>query len=277
MRDSSPVEWPGGARTAVAFTFDFDAEEVWIAEHPENANRPGVLSQGTYGARVAVPEILALLERHRLQATFFVPGRVAESHPSRVEAIVAAGHELGLHGYTHRSPADMPREQEESELVRSIEILSGFGSSPRGYRSPAWEFSPNTVEMLAAHGLDYSSNFMDDIRPYRHEPSGLVELPVAWLLDDAAHFWFAPDSWTKAIETTAHVEAIWREELEGLRRLGGASCVFTMHPQVIGRPSRLMMLERLIEHATSLDDVWVATCGEIAAAVPAASGAQQLA
>jgi len=95
------TSWPGGARGAVAFTFDFDAEEVWLAEDPENANRPGVLSQGTYGAKVAVPLILELLERQGLRATFFVPGRVAERHPERVREMVAAGHEVGHHGYTH--------------------------------------------------------------------------------------------------------------------------------------------------------------------------------
>src|SRR5919199_5349674 len=92
------TSWPGGARGAVAFTFDFDAEEVWIGEDPANADRPGVLSQGTYGAKVAVPEILALLERRGIRATFFVPGRVGERHPGRVREILAAGHEIGLHG-----------------------------------------------------------------------------------------------------------------------------------------------------------------------------------
>src|SRR6185503_5802709 len=99
------MTWPAGKAAAVAFTFDFDAEEVWIGEDPENAHRPGVLSQGTYGAKVAVPALLALLERRGVRATFFVPGRVAERHPGRVEAIVNAGHELAHHGYTHTSPS----------------------------------------------------------------------------------------------------------------------------------------------------------------------------
>jgi peptidoglycan-N-acetylglucosamine deacetylase len=267
MRDSTAIVWPGGARVAAALTFDFDAEEVWLSEDPANASRPGRLSQGTYGARVAVPEILALLDRHRLRVTFFIPGRVAERHPGRVELIAAAGHEIALHGYTHTSPGELSRDEEEAELVRSIEVLSVHGGRPTGYRSPSWEFSSSTIELLAAHGLRYSSNFMDDVRPYRHD-SGLVELPVHWSLDDAAHFWFDPASWEKTIQPTSVVEAIWREELDGLRVLGGASCIYTMHPQIIGRPGRLLMLERLIEHLTGLDDVWVAGCDQIAAAVP---------
>src|SRR5919205_1858683 len=106
----------------VAFTFDFDAEEVWIGEDPANEHRPGVLSQGTYGAKVAVPLILELLERHGVRATFFVPGRVAERHPHRVEEIVAAGHELAHHGYTHTSPTSLSREEEDAELRKGLDV-----------------------------------------------------------------------------------------------------------------------------------------------------------
>ena len=250
----------------VAFTFDFDAEEVWIGEDPANADRPGVLSQGTYGAKVAVPLILELLDRHAIPATFFVPGRVGERHPGRVREIVAAGHEVGLHGYTHRSPATLPREEEESELVRARAILEDLGAAPVGYRSPSWEFSAHTVELLAAHGLTYSSNFMDDIRPYRHDGTGIVELPVQWILDDAPHFWFSGADWTRKISTTAEVEAIWQEEFAGIRALGG-SFVLTMHPQIIGRPGRLAFLDRFIGWVKGHGDARIATCAAIAADV----------
>ena len=255
-------------RTATtAFTFDFDAEEVWIADDPANANRPGVLSQGTYGAKVAVPLILEVLARQEVSATFFVPGRVAERYPDRVREILAAGHEVAHHGYTHTSPADLSREAEEAELERGLEALRAVGADPVGYRSPAWEFSPNTIELLEAHGFAYSSNYMDDIRPYRHPGTEIVELPVQWILDDAPHFWFSGADWNRKIATVSEVREIWTGELDGIVKLGG-SCIFTMHPQVIGRPHRIAFLEEFIAEVRSRRDVWIATCAQIAASIP---------
>jgi peptidoglycan-N-acetylglucosamine deacetylase len=253
-------------RCAASFTFDFDAEEAWIADDPANADRPGVLSQGTYGAKVAVPLILDLLRDHGILATFFVPGRVAERHPDRVEAIVAAGHELGHHGYTHTPPTSLSRDEEEAELVKGLEVLRSFGADVVGYRSPAWDFSASTEALLETHGFEYSSNFMDDLRPYRREGTSLVEVPIQWILDDAAHFWFDGETWTKKISTASEVREIWEGEFRGYHRLGGAF-VLTMHPQVIGRPYRLEMLDSFIGFVRAHDDVWVATCREIASRV----------
>jgi peptidoglycan/xylan/chitin deacetylase (PgdA/CDA1 family) len=259
--------WPDGARAAAAFTFDFDAEEVWIGDNPANADRPGVLSQGTYGAKVAVPLILELLDRVGIAATFFVPGRVAERYPQRVREIIAAGHEVAHHGYTHTSPAKLEATAEEEELVRALGILRGLGADVTGYRSPAWDFSPHTLDLLERHGFAYSSNLMDDIRPYRHEGKRLVELPIQWVLDDAPHFWFDGTSgWTRSISAPSQVREIWEGELHGIRELGG-SFVLTMHPQIIGRPGRLPLLEGLIRHTQELGDVWIATCRDLAGRV----------
>jgi len=255
--------WPEGKTCAAAFTFDFDAESVWIADDPENANRPGVLSQGRYGARVAVPLILELLARHGVRATFFVPGSVAETYPQRVDEIVAAGHELGVHGYTHTPPSQLDAAAEEAELVRAKAILEGHTGGVVGYRSPSWDFSANTLRLLDRLGFRYSTNMMDDVRPYLHPGTGVIELPVQWILDDAAHFWFSAAEWTRSIAPPSQVDEIWRLELEGIQQLGGC-CIFTMHPQVIGRPGRLPFLEGLIEHALASPAIWVTTLGEMA-------------
>lgn len=248
-------------------SFDFDAEEVWIGEDPENAHKPGTLSQGAYGAKVAVPLLLEMLERLDVRASFFVPGRVAERYPHRVEQILAAGHEVGHHGYTHTSPLRLDAEQEEAELVRGREILTGLGADVRGYRSPSWELSPVTLALLEGHGFLYSSNLMDDIRPYRHEGRSIVELPVHWTLDDAPHFWFDLRSWSKTIRTSAEVRELWEEEVSGIAALSGLA-MLTMHPQIIGRPGRLRMLEEFLRWALGQPGVRVSTAREVAERTP---------
>lgn len=260
-----PGAWRAGARSAFAVTFDLDADEVWIGADPANAGRPGVLSQGTYGPKVAVPLLLDLLDRLQVPATFFVPGRVAQRYPDRVRQIVAAGHELAHHGHTHTHPGRLTPQREAAEFAEALEVLSAFGTDVVGYRSPAWDVSPSTMDILVAHALRYSSNFMDDIRPYRH-PSGLVELPVQWILDDAPHFWFSNADWTKSIRSAREVLEIWREEAAGIHRLGGL-CVLALHPQLIGRPGRLAMLETFLRGVLETGDVRVARCAEIAAGV----------
>src|ERR1051325_5755076 len=237
----------------VALTFDFDAEEVWISTDPANAGRPGVLSQGHYDARVAVPLLLELLARHAVRATFFVPGKVAERYPERVREILAGGHEVGLHGYTHTSPAALSAAEEEAELVRSRAVLEALGAEISGSRSPAGDFTPATPELLHRHGIACSSNMMDDIKPPRPPSSGLVELPVQWLLDDAPHFWFSDDSFTRRIAPAHEVRTIWEEEFHGMRALGG-TYILTMHPQFIGRPGRLAMLDAFVGFLRSHDE-----------------------
>jgi peptidoglycan-N-acetylglucosamine deacetylase len=253
-------------RCPVVVSFDFDAEEVWIGEDAGNVDRPGRLSQGTYGAKVAVPLVLELLHRLGVPATFFVPGRVAERHPGRVEDILGAGHEIGHHGYTHTSPATLDLDAERVELVRGLEVLNRLGADVVGYRAPAWEFSSSTLDLLVEHGMWYSSNLMDDIRPYRHPHHDLVELPVHWTLDDAPHFWFDLRAWDKTIRTAAEVEALWREEIAGIHELGGL-VMLTLHPQVIGRPGRLAMLERLLRWIAQLPGTDFSTARDVAATV----------
>lgn len=255
--------WPDGKGAGFVMSFDFDAEEVWIGEDGANANRPGVLSQGAYGPKVAVPALLDLLERYGLKATFYVPGRDAERHPESVRSIISAGHEVGHHGYTHTSPQEMSPDEERNELKRGLDILRGLGAEVVGYRSPSWDFSSDTLALLAEHEFLYSSNMMDDIRPYRHADYGLVELPVHWVLDDAPHFWFDNASWDKTIRTPGEVLELWQGEYEGIREMGGLT-MLTTHPQIIGRPGRLRMLDDLLSRVLSHDDVWVGTAREAA-------------
>jgi peptidoglycan-N-acetylglucosamine deacetylase len=257
------LEWPEGTRSAASFTFDIDAESGLLAADPSNAQRPGVLSQARYGPRVGVPLLLDLLAQREVKGTFFIPGVVVEWYPETVQQIIEGGHEVALHGYTHTPPARLPREQEEEELEKAYELLTGAGGTVTGYRSPSWDVSPHTLDLLEAKGLIYTSQFMDDFRPYRHRDRRLVELPVQWILDDWPHFAFSSGS-TGRICSAADVEVLWKEEFDGIHSYGG-SYILTMHPQISGRPARVALVGRMIDYVQRRTDVWVATCAEIAA------------
>lgn len=258
--------WPDGIRSAVALTVDLDGTTPWTLKDPDIATQPGALSMAEFGPRVGVPLILSLFDEMAVESTFFVPGRSAEDYPETVQAIAAAGHEIAVHGYTHTPPSTLSRDQEEVELVRALEVLGGFSDSVVGYRAPVYGVSVHTIELLAKHGVSYSSNFMDDIKPYRHSGSEVVELPVHWIMDDWTQFVHGSDDWLAQNATCAQVKQLWMEEFSAIHDLGGLF-VLTLHPQVIGRPSRVRMLAELIAEIRAVDGVWITQCDTIASQV----------
>lgn len=257
--------WPDGKIAALTIGFDLDADTVWWDDPAAAKGKPGPVSYGRYGPKVALPKILELLDRHRIRATFFVPAWVAETYPQSVRAIVAAGHEVGAHGVRHESPASLSAEEEERVLRTSRSVLEKLtGSRLLGYRAPSWALSDATLELVAREGFLYSSNLMDADLPYVHEkPAGLVELPVSWVLDDAAHFWFGEGSWDKSIVSAASVLQIWKEDFEAVYEQGGYFNL-TLHPQFIGRPARLKMLDEFLRWVQGFPAVWIATGEEVA-------------
>ncbi len=257
-------EWPGGARVAVMLTFDFDAETGWLSRDPEHRDRPGVLSQGTYGARVGVPRLLALLAAERVPATFYIPGWVAETHPEPCRAIRDAGHEIGHHGYLHERADAKDPEGERLAFARGREALEKvLGVRPAGYRAPGWDLTPITLDLVRQHGMTYSSNLMGDVFPYVHPGTDIVELPVQWTLDDAPYWLFHPKYLNRTLVPPEHVFGVWRDEFLGMYEWGGLFNL-TCHPQIVGQPSRLLWLRRLIRFIKGRRGVWWATGREVA-------------
>lgn len=261
----------------ILLTFDLDAESALLASDPANAARPVTLSRGRYGPQRALPRLLALLRREGIPATFFTPGWVVERYPAAIESILGDGHELAHHGYQHIPPANQsPAEEEAALLAGSEAITKASGQRPVGYRSPSWEFSAVTLDLLERHGFRYSSNCMDDDRPYIHSrdgtSTGLVELPIQWLLDDFPFFGVTPQRGMFGQTPPEAAYAAWSAELAAMRRESGTCFILTMHPQLIGRPSRAAMLGRLITYARALGSVEFLRCRELAERV-AANGA----
>ena len=254
--------WPDGARAACAFTFDLDAETLWMAR---GVHEPVTLSQGRFGPVEALPRILALLRTHDIRASFFIPAWVAEHHQDAVRAIVDGGHEIGCHGDEHERVSELPPDREEAILARSVEVLTRLnGTRPIGYRAPAWQLSAATIPLLVQYGFAYSSNMMDRLSPYLHPAVGgraIVEIPVSWILDDAPYFMFTGQ---RSIQPPGPVLQGWLTEFEGITEARGVTN-FTFHPQIIGRPSRLACLRELIAHVRHAPRVWIASLGEISA------------
>lgn len=240
-------------QTHVVLSFDIDGQTLWTSRDKINRIGPVLLSQGRYGPEVGLPRILDLLRDQGVEATFFVTGQVADAYPDRCRRILDEGHEIGLHNYAHEWPIKVTPEVERLDFEKGLQTLTRLtGRQPIGYRAPAWEFSDITFELMLEHGIRYSSNMMDDERPYLHalqdRSTGIVELPCSWLLDDAAFFMHGL-TYSPPQEAPSMVLEQWRAEFEGMHKEGdGRIYVLTMHPQIIGRSSRMAMLAELIGH-----------------------------
>lgn len=246
----------------VCLTFDFDAISLWL---PRRMTSPSPVSQGEFGV-IGAGRILDLLLCEQIQATWFVPGHTIDTYPAICYRIVAGGHEIGHHGYAHEPPANLTPEQETTILQRGNDaILRLTGAPARGYRSPAWDLSSNTVSLLLEHGFLYDSSMMgQDYLPYRarsgdvialDQPAQfgpatrLIEMPVSWTLDDFPHFEYL---WTathlqEGLRRPDDVLTNWLDDYRYMaRELEWGIITYTFHPQVIGRGHRMLFLERLI-------------------------------
>lgn len=264
---TSNTIWPNNKKMAVILSFDVDAETAHVKE-PHNINRPSVLSLGTYGRRTGLPRILRTLKEHDVPAEFFVPGAVAELDPSVIEKICDAGHPLGHHGYLHQRVDLMTPEDEEADLVKGLNALVKYsGYKPVGYRAPLWELHRRSPALLKKYGFLYDSSLQADDIPYTIDAGNnekLLEIPGTWLLDDWEQFAF-DGNWAMPfhIEETDKVFRLWKNEFDGLYE-EGRCFTLTMHPQLIGRSSRIRMLSDLIAYMKQHDDVWFTTGTEIA-------------
>ena len=256
--------WPDGHRCAVMLCFDVDGETTALSEDTDLSRRRTLMSQCEYGPRIGVPRLLGLLEHLTIPATFFIPGYIAENHPRMVEAIVAAGHEVGLHGYLHEKLAYLNEAEEEDILLRSLEILTRLtGTRPVGFRAPWFETNPWTPELLVKHGVAYCASEMGDDVPYLHA-NGLAEIPGQWLLEDWEQFAFNADpAWGFVPENCEKVFDLWWREFAAMHDYG-CCCVLTLHPWLSGRPSRVQLLENLVHAMRAKGNVWFARGRDIA-------------
>ncbi|MCW5605424.1 MAG: polysaccharide deacetylase, partial [Burkholderiales bacterium] len=224
------------------------------------------LSRGEFGPRVGAPRLLALFAKYGIRTSWYVPGHTIETFPDAVARVVDAGHEIAHHGWTHRPPASLTREQEEAELVRGNEAIRRISGQPaRGYRSPSWDLSPHSVELMLKHGFVYDSSMMgDDYTPYYarqgdvitlEQPmrfgsrSALVEMPIHWSTDDSPHFEFVRTEANvrQGLQKAGDVLDNWVNDFLYMKQaVDWGVLTYTCHPFIIGRGHHIMMLEKLI-------------------------------
>jgi peptidoglycan-N-acetylglucosamine deacetylase len=251
-------------RHIACLTFDFDAMSGFIAR---GMTSPTPVSRGEFGADVGTPRLLELLARHRIPASWFIPGHTLETYPGVCRRIADEGHEIGHHGWQHVSPALLTREQEEAELVRANEQIEALtGARARGYRSPSWDLSAHSVELLLKHGFVYDSSMMgDDYTPYRvrqgdvveiEKPmvfgaaTRLIEMPISWTLDDFPHFEFLRMK-TQLMPGLMNANSVienWINDYVYLKdNFDWGVITYTFHPYVIGRGHRMTALQKMLD------------------------------
>lgn len=262
-RRLKPAQWPNGNRVAVALSFDVDNATMALSQGNLDYE---VLSRGEYGAVDGVPRILRLLEAQKVPASFFIPAVSALLHPDMIPAIQKPGlHEIGIHGWIHeRLPVLNDEKEEQRLLTQSIDTLTKLmGKRPVGYRAPSWKFSKYTLKQVVDAGFLYDSSLMASDDAYEvhldGKPTGLVELPIERIVDDAPYFGAADGS----MPSPEHVLEVFQSEFDVAYDEGGLY-VLTMHPHYTGHRSRVAMLERLIRHMKSKPGVWFATHEAIA-------------
>jgi peptidoglycan/xylan/chitin deacetylase (PgdA/CDA1 family) len=270
-RSLKPESWPGGARCAVALSFDSDHE---TNELRDGGTSIGRMSWGQYGNRVGVPRILATLSKADVRATFFVPAVAALLHPDEQRRVIAEGHEIGLHGWIHEVNSNLPEADERELHLRAADTVEKItGVRAVGMRTPSWDFSPATLKIERELGLIYDSSLMADDDPYelveRGVPTGIVELPVEWIRDDAVYFNMVRFQALRPYTPPPAVLDIFRREFDRAYEEGGLF-LLTMHPHVTGYRSRIFILEELIAHMKSRPGVWFGTHAEVARYVRAA-------
>ena len=271
---------------------DVDAVAGWLGSYG-GEDSPDDISRGLFAGEVGTPRLLDLFDKEGLTTSWFIPGHSVETFPKQMQMVADAGHEIGIHGYSHENPIAMTYEQEQAVLDKSFALISELsGKAPTGYVAPWWEFSPVTNELLLEKGIKYDHSLMhNDFTPYyvrvgdswtkidysqhpdtwmkplvRGQETDLIEIPANWYLDDLPPMMFikkSPNS--HGFVNPRHLEQMWQDQFDWVyREMDYAVFPITIHPDVSGRPQVLLMLERLIKHFKAHEGVKFVTMNQIA-------------
>jgi len=256
--------WPEGKRCAVLVSSDVDGEAPYIWRH---RGRPidliEALEQRRFGPRAGAWRILDMLDELGVAASFYVPGYIAETYPALLPAMVARGHEVGLHGWYHENPAELSADENAAVIDRCLRLFDEqLEVTPGGYRAPFWHVTAELLGLLRKRGFVYDSSLAGWDHPYRIE--GVIEVPVIPLVADTTYFRVTGGPDDKSFPPSPrHVLEIWMDAFEAVRNAGGLFTI-TIHPWICGQSPLLRLLRALLDHLRQYEDVWWATALEIA-------------
>jgi peptidoglycan/xylan/chitin deacetylase (PgdA/CDA1 family) len=269
---------PAGKKIAVNMGADFDAQSLWLGAF--NMPSPAMMARGEFGAEVGTPRLVELFDKYEVKSTWFTPGHTVDTWPDICRDVLAHGHEFAIHGYYHENPTKIEADTERRLLELALDTFDRqLDLKPVGYRSPYWDYSESTLDIVEDLGFQYDSSLMArDLVPYRPrrwqvrweqaslkgKASRVLELPVNWYLDD-----FPPLAYVTGIQPgqqdTETAFRRWKDIFDyGYERVENACYAHACHPQIIGQAHHILMYERLIDYIASKDGVWFATCAEIA-------------
>lgn len=265
LKNGDGIQWPEGKRIAVMLTFDFDAELLRYSVIGKRKIGFADVSRGQYGPKEGLKRCLAMLQRHRLPATFFIPGEIIEKYPEQCREIAAANYEIAYHGYDHNNTIGIPEKEEIASLEKSEGLIQGLcGRKPVGARGPLDALQDDSLDLFSQRGYLYDSTLKDCDWPYVLE-NGLVELPTDVAMDDFSYFYFsyADEAPINCSYLPDDVYAMWQDAFDELAAEGDKILVIKLHPQLIGRVSRINMLERFILYMQQ-KGAWIADCETVA-------------
>jgi peptidoglycan/xylan/chitin deacetylase (PgdA/CDA1 family) len=274
------LQFPSGKKIAVNLGVDFDAQSLWLGAF--NMPSPAMMARGEFGAMVGTPRLLELYKKYGIKTTWFTPGHTIDTFTDICKQVQADGHEFAHHGYYHENPTKIERETERRLMELALDTFDRqLGIRPVGYRSPYWDYSESTLDLVEEFGFIYDSSLMArDLVPYRPRrwmvrweqasvqgrASRVLEIPVNWYLDD-----FPPLAYVTGIQPgqqdTETIFRRWKDIFDyAYERVENPCYAIAVHPQIIGQAHHIMFFERLIDYIASKDGVWFATCEEIAGA-----------
>jgi peptidoglycan/xylan/chitin deacetylase (PgdA/CDA1 family) len=274
LSERKPVSWPGGKK--LALWINVGLQFFPLNQKGEPFAVPGGMtmpypdlrhySLRDYGNRVGIYRLLQAFDEYDIRASFAFNTELAERAPYLLDKIVTRGDEILCHGWNMDSLhyGGMDRQRESELVERSVTRLRELsGQSVRGWLSPARNESEQTPELLAANGVEYFCDWVNDDMPFefRTDNGPLIAMPLSNELEDRfilMNNFHSEQSWLEQVCDAADFLLAEANSGDSARILA-----LNIHPWLMGQPHRIGTLEKALAYLSTLDGVWSAHAGDI--------------